>query len=156
MRLYFFRHAIAHDASENMTDAERPLTKAGIANTERAAQMLVALGLKLDYLFSSPLLRARQTADILAPALGVLVDERKEVAPGFSITSIEPLLHGMDHGNEIMFVGHEPDFSRTISSLVGGRLVMKKGGLARVDIVSYEPLLGELVWLLAPKVFEIK
>lgn len=156
MRLYFFRHAIAHNAGENMTDAERPLTKAGIANTERAAQVLVALGLKLDYLFTSPLLRARQTADILAPALGVLVDERKEVAPGFSITSIVPLLHGMDHGNEVMFVGHEPDFSRTISSLVGGRLVMKKGGLARVDIVSYEPLLGELVWLIAPKVFEIK
>lgn len=156
MRLYFFRHAIAHDAGEDMTDAQRPLTKSGIANTERAAQALVALGVKPDILYSSPLVRARQTADILAPALGVLVDERKEVAPGFSITALEVLLHGMDHGAEVLFVGHEPDLSRTVSSLVGGRVVMKRGGLARVDIMSYEPLLGELVWLLAPKVFESK
>jgi phosphohistidine phosphatase len=156
MRLYFFRHAVAHDAGEGMTDAERPLTKSGIANTERAAQALGALGVKPDVLFSSPLVRARQTADILAPALGVLVEERKEVAPGFSITAVEALLNGLDHGAEVMFVGHEPDFSRTISSLVGGRVVMKKGGLARVDMMSYQPLLGELVWLLAPKVFETK
>jgi phosphohistidine phosphatase SixA len=55
-----------------------------------------------------------------------------------------------------MFVGHEPDFSTTIASLVGGRVAMKKGGLARVDIISSQPqpLLGELVWLIAPKVFE--
>ena len=52
-----------------------------------------------------------------------------------------------------MFVGHEPDFSTTISSLVGGRVVMKRGGLARIDIVSPQPLLGELVWLIAPKIF---
>ena len=53
-----------------------------------------------------------------------------------------------------MFVGHEPDFSTTITSLVGGRVVMKKGGLARVDIISDQPLLGELVWLIAPKIFD--
>jgi phosphohistidine phosphatase len=156
MRLYFFRHAIAHDADEQTPDAERELTKVGIANTERAAQVLQALGVAPDILYSSPLVRARQTADILAPALGVLVDERKEVAPGFGITSLETLLHGLDHGNEVMFVGHEPDLSRTITSLAGGRVVMKKGGLARVDMISYQPLLGELVWLLAPKVFESK
>jgi phosphohistidine phosphatase len=52
-----------------------------------------------------------------------------------------------------MLVGHEPDFSRTIADLIGGgRVVMKKGGLARVDLESVDPPSGALVWLLAPKV----
>jgi phosphohistidine phosphatase len=53
----------------------------------------------------------------------------------------------------MMLVGHEPDFSLTISALTGGgRILLKKGGLARVDLTSSEPLQGELVWLLPPKV----
>jgi phosphohistidine phosphatase len=153
MRLYFFRHAIAHDADEQTSDAERALTKVGFANTERAAEALMALGVKPDHLYSSPLVRAVQTAQIIGQALGVPVEERTEVSPGFSIFGVETLTRDLDHDAEVMFVGHEPDFSRTISSLVGGRVVMKKGGLARIDMVSYEPLLGELVWLIAPKVF---
>jgi phosphohistidine phosphatase len=51
-----------------------------------------------------------------------------------------------------MLVGHEPDFSRTISALIGGgRVVMKKGGLARVDVESIDPPDGELVWLVTSK-----
>ena len=54
-----------------------------------------------------------------------------------------------------LVVGHEPDFSGTISALIGGgSVVMKKGGLARIDVVSRHPLRGSLVWLIAPKVYE--
>lgn len=153
MRLYFFRHASAEDARAGASDASRELTSEGIANTRQAAGVLKTLGVKPDCLYTSPLTRARQTADILSQALDVEVLERQEVAPGFSIHAVETLTSGLDPNAQILFVGHEPDFSTTVSALVGGRVVMKKGGLARVDIVAQPPLVGELVWLIAPKVF---
>ena len=153
MRLYFFRHAIAHDADERTVDEQRELTDEGIAKTKRAAQGLKAMGVKPDRLFSSPLVRAAQTAEILAHELGVEVEIRKEVGPGFSITAVEALTHDLTK-EEVMFVGHEPDFSTTITSLTGGRVILKRGGLARIEVVSRRPMLGHLVWLIAPKVFE--
>jgi phosphohistidine phosphatase SixA len=54
-----------------------------------------------------------------------------------------------------MFVGHEPDFGLTVSALIGGgTITMKKGGVARIDVESSEPLHGSLVWLIAPKLFD--
>jgi phosphohistidine phosphatase SixA len=54
-----------------------------------------------------------------------------------------------------MIVGHEPDFSRTISQLIGGGdVIMRKGGLARVDIKSGNQQRGELVWLLTPALMD--
>lgn len=153
MRLYFFRHAIAYDADDRTPDEQRALTDEGIARTKRAGQVLKALGVKPDHLFSSPLVRAEQTAEILANSLGVKFEVRKEVAPGFSIAAVEALTHDFDK-EEVMFVGHEPDFSTTITSLTGGRVIVKRGGLVRVEIVSRRPMLGNLVWLIAPKVFE--
>lgn len=151
MRFYLLRHGIAVDGTP---DAERELTKEGISNTRQMAARLKSLGVKLDHLYSSPLVRARQTAEIVGEALGVTVEIRKEVGPGFSIASLETLIRDLDRDNTVMFVGHEPDFSTTITSLSGGRVIMKKGGLARIDVISDQPLLGELVWLIAPKIFE--
>ncbi|MEP7291254.1 MAG: phosphohistidine phosphatase SixA [Chloroflexota bacterium] len=153
MRLYFFRHAIAYDEDDKTPDEQRALTDEGIARTKRAAQVLKAIGVKPDHLLSSPLVRAEQTAEILAQALGVKLEIRSEVAPGFNITSLEALTHDFTK-EEILFVGHEPDFSTTITSLTGARVTMKRGGLARIEIISRRPLLGQLVWLIAPKVFE--
>ena len=153
MRLYFFRHAIAHDADADTPDASRELTDEGIANTEQAARILKTLTITPDYLFSSPLTRAYQTAVIIGKALDVDVQVRKEVGPGFSIHAVEALTRELHPNAEILFVGHEPDFSGTVTALVGGRVVMKKGGLARVDVITQQPLVGELVWLIAPKVF---
>ena len=154
MRLYFLRHAIAHDADANTTDEQRQLTDEGITRTRQTARMLKALGVKPDALYSSPLIRARETADVIRKVLGVEVQERKEVAPGFSIFAVEALTSDLDEDTDVMFVGHEPDFSTTIASLTGARVVLKRGGLARIDIISRQPMLGDLVWLIAPKIFE--
>jgi phosphohistidine phosphatase len=151
MRLYFMRHGIAEDGTP---DAERALTKEGVNNTKLAAQKLKALGVSVAHLYSSPLVRARQTAEIVAQALNTEVEIRDEVGPGFSITAVQAMVSDVDREDSVMFVGHEPDFSTTITSLVGGRIVMKKGGLARVDVISDQPLLGKLVWLIAPKFYE--
>lgn len=156
MQLYFLRHGIAEDASETMPDAQRPLTKKGVSQMQNAAQVIKALDIAPNHLFSSPLTRAQQTAEIVAQALGVEVELRDEVAPGFSINAVAKLVGDLAEDQQVMFVGHEPDFSTTIASLTGGRIVMKKGGLARVDVIMRQPLLGELVWLVAPKIFEVQ
>lgn len=153
MRLYFLRHAHAEPGSPDTPDFKRALTPAGIAHTRRAAYLLNALGVDPDRLFTSPLIRARQTADIVGQALGVAVQVRREVGPGFGVHAVEALTRDLGSGDEVIFVGHEPDFSGTVAALTGGRVVMKKAGIARVDVVSYQPLAGELIWLIAPKLY---
>ncbi|MEO8612777.1 MAG: histidine phosphatase family protein [Chloroflexota bacterium] len=156
MKLYFFRHGHAEDADgPEFDDFARRLTDKGIERTEAAARALVKLGVKPTRLYSSPRVRARQTADILAKGLGVNVLVRDEVGFGFSADFVGPLIVDAGTDAEIMFVGHEPDLSITVTKLVGGgELVMKKGGMARVDLFSTAPLRGALVWVIPPKVFD--
>lgn len=155
MQLYLFRHAEAEDGSLTLADGERKLTKRGIERTRKAAGVVKSLGVKPAHLYSSPLVRARQTADILAEALGVKVEVHEEVGPGFNTKTAARLVQDSGHDDQIMFVGHEPDFSATISAIIGGGWIeMKKGGLARIDVENLEPLRGTLVWLIAPKIFD--
>ena len=158
MRICFFRHALAEDNTDGrLVDAERQLTQRGITRTEQAAQFLAALGLQPDVLYSSPLVRARDTAAILGKQFGLAVTETPLLAPGFNVNALERLVQGLAGDAEVMVVGHEPDFSGTIAALTGGgRVEMKKGGLARVDIIATDPLRGTLVWLLPPSVMDLK
>lgn len=158
MRICFFRHALAEDNTDGrLMDAERRLTPRGIARTEQAAQFLAALGLQPGVLYSSPLVRARDTAAILGKQFGLAVTETPLLAPGFNVNALERLVQGLAGDAEVMVVGHEPDFSGTIAALTGGgRVEMKKGGLARVDIIATDPLRGTLVWLLPPSVMDLK
>jgi len=154
MRLYFFRHAIAQDPDGITPDHERALTNEGILRTRRSARLIKMLGVVPDHLYSSPLLRARQTAEILAITLGVAVQVREEVAPGFNRAAVERLTHDLGRDAEVMFIGHEPDFSTTICELTGARVEVKKGSLFRVDLSCYQPLEGDLTLALSPKVFQ--
>lgn len=157
MQLYFFRHGQAGQGQHgDPKDDLRELTVEGIERTRNAAKVIVELGVKPTHIFSSPLVRAKQTAEIVAKSLKTPVDVRTEVGPGFNIHAVEELIESIDDQEEVMFFGHEPDFSTTVSTLIGGaELVMKKGGLARVDLFSRRPPRGALVWLIAPKVFEV-
>jgi len=154
MRLYFMRHALAEDSTDKITDAQRKLTDRGVASTQQAARVIKALGLKPKRFYTSPLVRAHQTASIVGKALGIEPEVRSELSLGFSINAVAALTHDMKVNDEVFFVGHEPDFSTTIGSLCGARIVMKRGGLARIDVISQQPMLGELIWLIAPKIFE--
>jgi phosphohistidine phosphatase len=156
MKLYFFRHGHAEDAQmPDFDDFTRALTDKGIERTEAAGKALAKLGVKPTQLYASPRLRARQTAEILGKALEVPVIVREEVGFGFHVPAVETLIEGLDADAEVMFVGHEPDLSATVSALIGGgEIIMKKGGLARVDVSEERPLRGALVWMLAPRIFE--
>ncbi len=157
MDVYFLRHGIA-DAppGADMThDADRPLTDAGVTRMKAEARRLRDIGLKLDLILTSPLARARQTAEIVARRLDVELVEEAALAPGFDAAAAAQIVARYPAARAIMLVGHEPDMSTTVSALIGGaRVEMKKGGLARVEVEWKEAgaLAGTLIWLVPPKV----
>lgn len=154
MKLYFVRHSIAEDG-DGIQDFDRKLTREGSDQMRVAAKAIAALKVAPAHIYASPRVRARQTAEIVAEALGLKVEVREEVNFDFSVLVVEALTADLDDSQDVMFVGHEPSFSETVGELVGGgKVVMKKGGLARLDVYSRKPLRGALVWLISPKVFE--
>lgn len=156
MRIYFLRHgrAVARAGWRDDDDA-RPLTEEGEAAMRREAAALAAMGLAPEVIVTSPLARARRTADLVAEALQAAdrVVEDARLAHGFDASSLADIVAERAPKRALMVVGHEPDFSATIAELIGGgRVVCKKGGLARVDVEVVDGRLrsGALVWLLAP------
>jgi phosphohistidine phosphatase len=159
LKLYFLRHGEAGSQEDwRGDDSERPLTAAGKQRMKREAAGIRRLKLPLDIIISSPLLRARQTAEIVAkahgPAARLATDGRLE--PGFGPKHLGALVAEHRDAEGMMLVGHEPDFSQTISRVTGGgRLRLKKGALACVEVEDHGPVKGTLVWLIPPKALEL-
>jgi phosphohistidine phosphatase len=157
MKLYLLRHGVAYDREDwqDKDDELRPLTDDGIDDMKREARRLSQIKLKLDAIITSPLVRARDTAWLVAKALDMNVDENPLLKPGFNLEALDILLGQYVKFNRLMIVGHEPDFSQVIAQLVGGgTILVRKGGLARVDISELHPPHGELVWLLTPSLLD--
>ncbi len=153
MKLFFLRHGLAGDRSEwKGSDAERPLTSEGKEKMKRSASTMNELELGVDVIITSPLVRAQQTAEIVAQKLDCSLIEDKRLASGFNVDKLHAILLDHPSTETVMFVGHEPDFSVTISAMIGGgHIVCKKGGLALVESPNARSRRGELVWLLPPK-----
>lgn len=154
MKVYFLRHGKAANRAEWAGgDDDRPLTREGEEAMTREAAALRALDLAPDVIVTSPLARARRTAEIVADGLGLrgrLVEDER-LAHGFDVHRLAQVLAAHDPADVVMVVGHEPDFSAAVAELIGGgEIVMKKGGLARVDVTAPVAGGGELVWLLTP------
>jgi phosphohistidine phosphatase len=155
MKLYFLRHGVAVERPEwKGGDAERPLTEDGKERMTRSAAVIAGLDLELDAILTSPLARARQTADIVAEALNakdkLLVESRLGI--GFNRDQLTEILRDHTGCEALMLIGHEPSFSETIGALIGGgRIVCKKGGLACVKLGDRTSLKGELLWLIPPR-----
>lgn len=154
MKLYLLRHGHAEPGGNGIDDRERQLTDEGVQRMTTAAAVMAKLELCPKFIFSSPRVRARQTAEIVAEALNMTIDIRDEVNFDFSVDKIKSLTTQMDDSEDAMFVGHEPSMSLVVEALTGGEVEMKKGGLAMIEVVSREPFEGVLVWLIAPKVFD--
>jgi phosphohistidine phosphatase len=155
VRLHWLRHGPA-DRKEwiGSDDRKRPLTSKGRERIERETLQLAEMDFLPSLILTSPLTRARQTAEIVARVLGRSGDLREEplLAPGFSLTHLTELLTRYDDRDDLLLVGHEPDFSETLSAVIGGgQLLMKKGGLACVDLAQLDPPSGVLLWLVPPK-----
>ncbi len=155
MNLYFVRHAIAANRLEwEGSDEERPLTEKGKKQMKSIARLIKKMGVEVDLILTSPLKRARQTAKIIARELDCRekLMEDARLSPGFGIEQLKEILAGYAAKNALMLVGHEPDFSFTISTLSGGgHIVCAKGSFARLNLSNPQVLEGELVWLIPPK-----
>ena len=160
MNLYFLRHGLAveGDAFNYASDAARRLTPKGKKNLRAVAAALRAMEPRLDMIWSSPLMRARQTAEIIAAKLKLkkrlaLADELK---PGGAAKKLVQKINELKSMPEnILLVGHEPDFSEFISLFVTGQtgdgFALKKGGLAKLEIEKLRPgKCAILAWLLTP------
>jgi phosphohistidine phosphatase len=163
MELYFLRHGLAVDPGQwEGDDFERPLTEEGQRRMKAEAKAIARLGLKPDYILTSPLKRALQTAQIVSDCLAAeglirksALVEDKRLSSGFGMPELEAMMQTYSNTRAIMLVGHEPDFSKVIGQLIGnGRVVCKKGGLARVDLFDAPTLAGDLVWLIPPKLLD--
>ncbi len=156
MDLYFLRHGLAGNREDwKGDDSARPLTKAGKKHMAEEGRAMADLKMNIDAIITSPLVRALQTAEIASKYLdledSVVQDQR--VGPGFDVRRLREILREHENDQALMFVGHEPDFSATVGTLIGrAAVVMKKGGLAYVHVTQTSPLQGELVWLLTPRV----
>ncbi len=159
LKLYFLRHGQAGNREDwHGDDSQRPLTVEGKRRMKRAAATIWKLELPLDIIISSPLVRASQTAEIVAKARGstarLITDDR--VGPGFGPKHLATIVAEHRGARGLMLVGHEPDFSETIGHVTGGGgLTMKKGALAYVEMKDPASLKGTLVWLIPPNVLEL-
>ena len=155
MQLIFLRHGPAGSrAAWQGPDGERPLTDDGRAVVRRVAALLAGAGVRPDAVLTSPLVRARQTAEIAAAALGCaehLADDER-LAGGFDRRSLASVVAEHPAARVLMLVGHEPDFSATIAEVTGGAVTVKKAGVARIDL-DEQTTRGTLVWLLPPRPF---
>jgi phosphohistidine phosphatase len=162
MNLYLMRHGIAVAADDLgvIQDNERPLTGKGIKRMRRAARGLRRLEIEFDGILTSPLLRARQTADIVAAALGMesRLEEITELAPESSVRHLVFGLTRYQDRDHLLLVGHQPLLGQTLASLIdpspGAKLEfdLGKGSLCRVEIAGLpanSP--GVLHWLMTAK-----
>ncbi|MBV8425243.1 MAG: phosphohistidine phosphatase SixA [Candidatus Eremiobacteraeota bacterium] len=156
MRLYFLRHGQAGERDDwHGDDFDRPLTTDGIKRMEREADTMAELDLELDAIVTSPLVRARQTAEIVAKRLKLrkTLVEDGDLGLEFDVSRLQRIVEKFPKANAIMLVGHDPTMSRTIGQLIGGaRIDFKKGALACVDLTNDSAPAGELVWLIPPRV----
>jgi phosphohistidine phosphatase len=149
MKIYFLRHGKADWPEWTKPDDQRPLTKEGGKQVRKVAKLLSHLEVA-PLILTSPLPRASETAAIAAKVLSVEMREDKNLKPGFNATKLAKLVQDFST-DSLMLVGHEPDFSHTISELTGGAVKLSKAGVALVDL-NPSAMTGKLLWLLPPKI----
>jgi phosphohistidine phosphatase len=150
-QLWLLRHgeAVAHDS--RASDADRELTPHGEHQAEMAGRALARLAVEFAACYTSPKVRARDTARIACRALNVDPVEVSALAAGFDRDDAMELLSAHDDGAAVLCVGHEPDLSQVLYDLTGARADVKKGGVAAAEVAGAS---AELIVLLRPRELE--
>jgi phosphohistidine phosphatase len=148
--LWLLRHGEA-EPHEAVPDEERRLTARGERQSAAAGAALARLGLEFAAALTSPRVRARDTARLACESLGVDPIEHEPLSEGFDRFEAVSLLSGQDDGARVLVVGHEPDLSQVVHDLTGGRIDLKKGGVAAVRVDGGR---AELLALLRPRELE--
>lgn len=158
--LYIMRHGIAGErGAQYPDDAKRPLTPEGKKKLREVVAGLAQFGVELDWIVSSPLVRARETAEIVAEGLGAHtpLDLCDALSPGGEPEALIKFLAKHTNRTRVLVSGHEPDLSELAARLIGaGRhahFAFKKGGCCLITFDEFPPQSpGQLVWWLTPKV----
>lgn len=159
MNLYIVRHAIAAERGTPgyEDDSQRPLTDAGGKKMKKIAKGLHRLGIGLDVILTSPYVRARDTAKILADRFEMMdkVYFSDNLIPPGNFESLVFEVHEKYDVPNVALVGHEPMLSSLVSWLTTGdtdaRVTMKKGGVAYLSSDTlYQNGRATLEWLLTP------
>jgi len=156
--LYLIRHAVAEERGETWPDdAKRPLTADGMSRMRKTVRGLSRLGVTIDLILTSPLVRTRQTAEIVAAGLDpkpALVNV-ESLAPGGTFAALVADLEKHARKSRIALVGHEPAIGEIAARLIGSRhpFEFKKGAVCRIDIDVVPPAgPGDLRWFMPPRV----
>ena len=159
MNVFFLRHGEAGKrVAIPSKDVERSLTETGKEEIEKIARSFESMDLEFDKIATSPLARALETAEIVAriQKKSGKVELWDELRPEGNRLDFFRRLSKIRQDAEVLLVGHEPYLSNVIGEIISGnlasRIVIKKGGFARVQITSFSPKpSGELRWLLTPR-----
>jgi phosphohistidine phosphatase len=157
LELYLIRHGVAAERGpEYPDDSKRPLTGSGMSKLRQAAKALNALDVGFDLIITSPLVRTRQTADIVAETLSgkPAVTTSDSLAPAGTPAAVMQELAKHARKARIALVGHEPNLGELAARLVGARspIEFKKGAICRIDFDVLPPKgLGRLQWFVTPR-----
>ena len=158
--LYLIRHGVAEERGDAWPDdAKRPLTEKGMASMRKEARGLARLGVVLDVVLSSPLVRARQTAELVAGGLEPRppIVSVESLTPDGSYAAVVADLEKHVRKCRIGIVGHEPAIGELAARLIGSQhsFEFKKGAVCRIDLEAIPPSgPGNLRWLLTPKILK--
>ncbi len=151
-QLWLLRHADA-ESHGTRADSDRELTARGEHQARAAGIALARLGVAFDAVLYSPKVRALQTARLAAEQWSeeqrLLLRSHQPLAGGFDAGQALELLGGVGADGRLLLVGHEPDLSRLAAELTGGRIDLKKGGLAVLRLEGATG--GELAVLVRPR-----
>jgi phosphohistidine phosphatase len=149
-QLWLLRHgeAVPHDSKP---DAHRELTARGERQAIAAGAALARLGVEFAACYTSPKVRARDTARLACEALNVEPQEADVLADGFDADDAWELLLAHGEDDRILAVGHNPSFEQVVHDLTGGRVDFKKGGVVTVRMIRTG---SELLVALRPRELE--
>jgi phosphohistidine phosphatase len=159
--LYIMRHGIAVErgSAGYSDDSKRPLTPDGKKKLVEITRGLMRLGFDVDWIVTSPLVRALETAKLVAAGLGggCSLDASDDLRPGGSAEALIAFLAKHPNCKRVLVVGHEPDLSEMAGRLIGaGRrahLALKKGGCCMITFDDFPPKSpGKLIWWLTPRI----
>jgi phosphohistidine phosphatase len=161
VNLFMLRHGIAVERGTPgyAKDSDRPLTPKGERKLWQISEAMEALKLSFDMILASPYLRARQTADVVAEALGARkrLEFDESLTPGGNSKDLIELIRDRRPPPEsVLLVGHEPYLSQLVSMLISGgaqaAIELKKGGLCKLEVdLLRNGRCASLAWLLTPK-----
>lgn len=158
LELYLIRHGIAAERGEEYPDdSKRPLTSSGMTKLREEARGLNELGVAFNLIITSPLVRTKQTAEIIAGTL----KEKPQVVTSDSLAPagtpaavVQELARHAKHAR-VALVGHEPNLGELAGRLIGAKspIEFKKGAICRIDFDVLPPKgYGQLRWFLPPRV----